>query len=226
MSSKYINLYNSCDLDSSDDFEFVHNPKIFHDLKSGKWIVEERWTTTEYDTEEEACISLLACSFISVPEKEISEQPINNIIDDNIKHILTKDDYPKFRHTGPKPQYDSIGDEDGNHWVVRSRWYTRWFKTEKDANRNLLSFSDYPDDDYEEEITFDSSVIDQHSIQDIPKNHFNPKIEYDPINKDYYIVGRWKTERFETKDDAMMGLLAMSYCCNDISSETEEELNQ
>ena len=202
MSSENFDLAASCDFDDS---QYL-SPKMYQDPKNGKWIVEGRWSTKEYDSEEKARLSILACSQISVirPNRSV------NVIE--VKHTSTVSNKPTHHHIAPKPQYDPVG-EDGKHWYLMHRWYTKWFETEEEANLELLSLSEDFDDDedeLEDEHTFNVSDL---SLSHVSKNYFCPTVQYDPINKDYYIEGRWKTSRYETKEKATLAILSMSCDC-------------
>ena len=109
-------------------------------------------------------------------------------------------------HNGPKLQYDPTGDKYGNHWYIMSRWDTQWFKTEDDANMYLLSVSNYPVYDDEEEPE-----------QKTTSNE--PCIEYDPIGKDdkhWFIINKLSTEWYATEEEAEDALMSVSINGDDI----------
>ena len=178
-----------------DDTEYIHQPRMYQDSKSGKWIVQRRWTTDEYDTEKEACLDMLTASYIPAPKTDNSAPEPNIPKQDN-----------------PKVQYDSEG-KDGMHWFIQGRWLTEWYETEEEARRDLFSFTVEPDDDdYETEIKSPvlTSSMFEYINEPMHEKPFHPEVQYDPEHKDYVIVGRWKTYRFETEKEANLHLLTMS----------------
>ena len=94
------------------------------------------------------------------------------------------------------------------------RWYTKWFETEKEAKMNILCLSgfDNVDDEDDDEDEHTSNVSDL-SLSRVSKNYFCPPVQYDPTNKDYYIVRRWKTYRYKTEEEASLAILSMSCDC-------------
>lgn len=152
--------------------------------------------TKEYDSEEKVHLSTLICSNISVirPNRSV------NVVEVNHNSSVNNKPFTKHHHTESKPQYDTVG-ENCKYWFIQHRLYTNLFETE-DSNVVILCVSDCDedvDDNIDDENTSNVSNLFLFTSR-ISKNYFYPMIQYVHINKDYYIIGRWKTYRYETEE--------------------------